>query len=42
VPLPYPEGVQAADRPVASGLGKVRGDAYRRRFIGTLAGRVQV
>ena len=37
-----PGGVQAADRPVASGLGKVRGDAYRRRFIGTLAGRVQV
>ena len=37
-----PGGVQEADGPVASGLGKVRGDAYRRRFIGTLAGRVQV
>src|ERR1700722_6027174 len=31
-----PGGVLAADRPVASGLGKVRGDAYRRRLLAPL------
>jgi hypothetical protein len=33
---------QAAAGPVASGLGKVSGDALRLSFIGTLTGIVQV
>src|ERR1700733_172793 len=38
-----PRGARAtADAPDAPGLGKTRSDTYRRRFIGTLAGRVQV
>ena len=39
---PPPKRSISRRRPVSSDLGEIRGDAIRRRFIGTLTGRAQV